>query len=203
MKNIFTFTVDSLTVNGHKFPAEYIPGKDGRVTIFVTLDETDADKDAVITVAADDPRYADVMAAINPDAAPTVADEPETPVEAVEPTQEEEPKAAAVEAAQDTDADAAKQTSENVQRNPKEARGPIPEKPFINTRIDGIGYSIFFNGEAKRTQIRFTSDANNRMIEAAVSAGFYYSPLTNTYNKKLTFRAYRAAVALAQSYDAA
>lgn len=171
MKNTFAFTVDSLTVKGHVFPAEYIPG-DGKITIFVTLDENDADKDAVITVPADDPRYACIMAAINPNAAPAES-LPEMPAE------------------------------ECASRSPKEARDPIPEKLFINTRIDGTGYSIFFNGEAKRTQIRFTSDANSGMIEAAKTAGFYYSKLTDTFNRRLTFKAYRAALALAARFDAA
>lgn len=201
MKNTFAFTADSLTVKGHTFPAEYIPG-DGKITIFVTLDENDADKDAVIVVPADDPRYACIMAAINPNAAPAES-LPETPAEEAELAQEEAPNNADAPEEQRPAASAEQGTGESVPRNPKEAHGPVPEKPFINTRIDGTGYSIFFNGEAKRTQIHFTSDANNRMIEAAVSAGFYYSPLTDTYNKKLTFKAYRAAVALAQSYNAA
>ncbi len=199
MKTTFTFTADSLTVKGHTFPAEYIPG-DGKITIFVTLDANDADKDAVIVVPADDPRYDRIMAAVAPDAAPAEA-LPETPAEEAVPAREEASDADASDAT--PDAASVEQTSEETEPNsPKEAR-PVPEKPFINTRIDGTGYSIFFNGEAKRTQIRFTSDANNRMIEAAVSAGFYYSPHTDTYNKKLTFKAYRAAVALAETYNAA
>ena len=92
---------------------------------------------------------------------------------------------------------------EKPARDPKQARGAVPEKSFIGTRLDGAGYSIFFNGEAQRTQIRFAADADSRMIEAAKAAGFYYSPTSGTYNKKLTFKAYRAAVALTEQFNAA
>ena len=92
---------------------------------------------------------------------------------------------------------------EKPARDPKQARGAVPEKSFIGTRLDGAGYSIFFNGEAQRTQIRFAADADSRMIEAAKAAGFYYSPTSGTYNKKLTFKAYRTAVALTEQFNAA
>lgn len=216
MKNIFAFTADALTVNGHTFPAEYVVHEDKSVTIFVTLDADDADKDAVISVSADDPRHAAIIAAVSGESAPT--EEPEQ--NAAEQTAGIPAGYQAVvtntgnvvvaerhidlndneiqDAAEVQDA-----AEEKPARNPKQERGAVPEKSFIGTRLDGAGYSIFFNGEAQRTQIRFAADADSRMIEAAKAAGFYYSPTSGTYNKKLTFKAYRAAVALAEQFNAA
>lgn len=212
MKNIFAFTADTLTVNGHTFPAEYVVHEDKSVTIFVTLDADDADKDAVISVSADDPRHAAIIAAISGEPAP--AEEPEQ--NAVEQTagipvgyQATVTNTGNVVVAErhiylnDNEVQDADAAEEKPARDPKQARGAVPEKSFIGTRLDGAAYSIFFNGEAQRTQIRFAADADSRMIEAAKAAGFYYSPTSGTYNKKLTFKAYRAAVALTEQFNAA
>ena len=180
------------------------------MTIFVTLDADDADKDAVISVSADDPRHAAIIVAVSGEPAP--AEEPEQ--NAVEQTagipvgyQAVVTSAGNVVVAERhidlNDNEVQDAAEEKPARDPKQARGAVPEKSFIGTRLDGAGYSIFFNGEAQRTQIRFAADADSRMIEAAKAAGFYYSPTSGTYNKKLTFKAYRAAIALAEQFNAA
>ena len=81
--------------------------------------------------------------------------------------------------------------------SPVSAR-PIPEKTFSGTEITGNGWRIYFNPDLQRTQVILTA-ANRRMTDAVLSAGFFYSPRTGSYNKKLTFKAYRAAQALADS----
>lgn len=180
------------------------------MTIFVTLDADDADKDAVISVSADDPRHAAIIAAVSGESAP--AEEAEQ--NAAEQTagipagyRATVTSAGNVVVAERhidlNDNEVPDAAEEKPARDPKQARGAVPEKSFIGTRLDGAGYSIFFNGEAQRTQIRFAADADSRMIEAAKAAGFYYSPTSGTYNKKLTFKAYRAAIALAEQFNAA
>lgn len=210
MKNIFTFTAETLTVNGHTFPAEYVVHEDKSVTIFVTLDADDADKDAVISVSADDPRHAAIIAAVSSESVPAeeaeqnAADQPAGIPAGYRATVTSTGNVVVAERHIDlNDNEAPDAAEEKPARDPKQARGAVPEKSFIGTRLDGAGYSIFFNGEAQRTQIRFAADADSRMIEAAKAAGFYYSPTSGTYNKKLTFKAYRAAVALTEQFNAA
>lgn len=81
--------------------------------------------------------------------------------------------------------------------DPKATRGPVPEKDFVNDTIKGAGWSIVFDEWNQRTRVVCTDairDAARPIIEAA---GFYYSPRLNSWNKKLTHRAHRAALALA------
>ena len=77
----------------------------------------------------------------------------------------------------------------------------IPEKTFIGTAITGRGYAIIFDKATERTRV-ILSDPTNRKARAAIKeAGFYYSPSAKSWNRKLTFRAYRAANALAAQLD--
>lgn len=89
------------------------------------------------------------------------------------------------------------------ERDPKAARGPVPEKTFIGTTIEGKGWRIFFDGATERTRIILSDDAAPTVKAAVVEAGFYYSAKMGSYNKKLTFKAYRAAKKLAEQLNAA
>lgn len=82
--------------------------------------------------------------------------------------------------------------------DPKAARGPVPEKTFIGQTIQGAGWKIFFDGSAERTRVIFVSDPSVAVKKVVENAGFYYSAKMNSWNKKLTFKAYRAALALAK-----
>lgn len=79
----------------------------------------------------------------------------------------------------------------------KAARGPVPEKAFINTEITGRGWRIFFDGEENRTRVIFEKCPTKEVRQIVKDAGFYWAPNMGSWNKKLTFKAYRAAVALA------
>lgn len=81
---------------------------------------------------------------------------------------------------------------------------PVPEKTFIGETITGNGWRIYFSAELQRTQVFLdeSSPQIKRLTAATCDAGFYYSPRTQSYNKKLTFRAWRAAQALSQRLQA-
>ena len=85
----------------------------------------------------------------------------------------------------------------------KQARGPVPEKTFIGTSISGRGYSIVFDGGCNRTRVIVTDDVKEKARPIIEKAGFYYSAALDSWNKKLTFRAYRAAQALAAELEKA
>lgn len=83
--------------------------------------------------------------------------------------------------------------------SPKDAHGPVPEKTFIDTTIQGAGWRIHFDPATQRTRVFVDSNASVAFRRAIEQAGFCWSPSMQSFNKKLTFRAFRAAQALAQS----
>ena len=72
-------------------------------------------------------------------------------------------------------------------------------KIFIGSQISGDGFKIYFNPSTMRTEI---TTAKKSFQDDAINAGFYKS-YRGTYNKKLTWKAYRAAVKLAQKWTTA
>lgn len=83
--------------------------------------------------------------------------------------------------------------------SPKDAHGPVPEKTFIDTTIQGAGWRIHFDPSTQRTRVFIDSNASAAFRKSIEHAGFCWSPSMQSFNKKLTFRAFRAAQALAQS----
>lgn len=81
--------------------------------------------------------------------------------------------------------------------DPAPIRRPVPEKAFIGETIPGRGWRIFFDGEASRTRVIFDADPTAAARAALDKAGFYFSPNMQSFNKKLTHKAHRAALALA------
>ena len=195
----YTFAADSLTVcgphfpEGKSFPVRYeLQDRDemkrGQILpiihAFATLEDG---KEIKIDIPGDDEYYNDAATAMDDaeKAGCSASTEPDAadPVEAVE-----EPDAAdPVEAAEEPQEPAKERT--------------IPEKTFIGTAITGRGYAIIFDKATERTRV-ILSDPTNRKARAAIKeAGFYYSPSAKSWNRKLTFRAYRAANALAAQLD--
>ena len=160
--------------------------------------------------ASTEPDAADPVEAVEePDAADPVEPVEDAPEPAAEPSAEpaadtveavEEPNAAdTVEAVEEPDAADPVEAAEEPQEPAKERT--IPEKTFIGTAITGRGYAIIFDKATERTRV-ILSDPTNRKARAAIKeAGFYYSPSAKSWNRKLTFRAYRAANALAAQLD--
>lgn len=86
--------------------------------------------------------------------------------------------------------------------DPKAARAAAPEKTFAGTEIAGNGWKILFDADQQRTRIIFAdapTDAAKKVLDAA---GFFWSGRMQSWNKKLTFRAYRAAQFVAQELSA-
>ena len=207
----YTFAADSLTVcgphfpEGKSFPVRYeLQDRDemkrGQILpiihAFATLEDG---KEIKIDIPGDDEYYNDAATAMDDaeKAGCSASTEPDAadPVEAVE-----EPDAAdPVEAVEEPDAADPVEAAEEPQEPAKERT--IPEKTFIGTAITGRGYAIIFDKATERTRV-ILSDPTNRKARAAIKeAGFYYSPSAKSWNRKLTFRAYRAANALAAQLD--
>lgn len=70
---------------------------------------------------------------------------------------------------------------------------------FIGETITGNGWKILFDSETARTRVMFDEEPTDAARSAVENAGFYYSPYMNSYNKKLTKKAHRAALALADT----
>lgn len=83
-------------------------------------------------------------------------------------------------------------------RDPKQARGPVPDKLFVGMEIKGKGWKIVFDGGYDRTRVIFKCRPSEAAREAVKAAGFYWSPALESWNKKLTHKAFRAAQELAQ-----
>lgn len=166
-----TFTRNSLTVDGITRPAEYSVTPAGTVFVFVNLDVDGQARKVRIKIPADDPRYSDALAAAQePEQA-----QPEQPAD-VEPEQPQE---------------------EQPARDPKQARGPVPDKAFIGLEIKGKGWKIVFDGSYDRTRVIFKRKPSNAAREALDKHGFFWSPAMQSWNKKLTHKAFRAAQELA------
>ena len=177
MKTVFTFTADSITVKGKTFPAEYSVTPSGSVFVFVQ--EEGKPEKTRIRFNPDHAQQADALAAARnekPAADPAPAAVEETPAA---PAADPVPVA-----------------------DGKATRGPVPEKTFIGESITGNGWKILFDGETSRTRIIFESKPTGAARAALDKAGFYFSAAMNSWNKKLTFKAYRAAQALAGELSA-
>ena len=189
----YKFTANTLTIGEKVFPARYELQDDAdmkrgqlypTVHIWATVDE----KAVLIDVPADDPEYYAALKACQE--APADHSTEEAPAQA----EEEAPQAQ-----EETPADHS--TEEAPARDPKQARGPIPEKTFAGTSINGARYKILFDDVAQRTRVIIPQEHRDALRAAVEKAGFYYSPILDSWNKKLTFKAYRAAQALALELD--
>lgn len=174
-----TFTRDSLTIDGITRPAEYSVTPAGTVFVFVAVDVDGQERKVRIKIPADDPRHAAALAA---------AQEPEQ-AQPEQPAQPEPEQAQPEQPAQPE--------SEQPARDPKQARGPVPDKAFIGLEIKGKGWKIVFDGSYDRTRVIFKRKPSSAAREALDKHGFFWSPAMQSWNKKLTHKAFRAAQALA------
>ena len=182
----FDFTNDTITCAGRTFPVKFSVAPSGSVMVFVTM--PDRSEPARVRFTPGDEAYPAALAAAKgelsgeftqPEEAAPVEIEQPAPVEAA-PVEIEQP--APVEAA----------PVEVEQPTPR----TIPEKTFIGETITGKGWRILFDGETQRTRVCFDAAPTDAARAAVEKAGFYFSAALNSYNKKLTFKAHRAAVAL-------
>lgn len=89
------------------------------------------------------------------------------------------------------------QPQQEQERDPKQARGPVPEKTWIGTSIQGMGWKIEFCPIMERTRLIFDRIPTKEAREMVKAAGFAWSPKMGSWNKGLNWKAYRAAQKLA------
>ena len=78
----------------------------------------------------------------------------------------------------------------------KQAHGEVPEKLWIGSELTGKSWRILFDGDAGKTRVIFDRVPSQGVREAVKAAGFYWSPSMKSWNKGLTWKAFRAAQAL-------
>ena len=169
---MFNFKKSSFSVGGKIFPARYEIDGEGAVIVHAAVHGIDSEW-VTIRFPADHEEHAAALRA---------ATAPEGP-------EREEPAAVTI-------------IGNPYQDNPKQAHGPVPEKTFIGERIRGNGWQIYFDGKADRTRVIFEREPAEAAVKAVTKAGFYYSENTHSFNKKLTFKAYRAALQLSKKLSA-
>lgn len=77
------------------------------------------------------------------------------------------------------------------------------ERPdWMNTRIRGKGWVIDFDEQSQRTMVTIIGDITRKLKKALTDNKFTFAPSTRTYNKKLSWKAYRAALKLADTLRA-
>lgn len=204
----FDFTANTITCAGRTFPVKYSVTPSGSVMVFVTM--PDSDKPARVRFTPKDEAYPAALAAAKGELS-GIYDQPETPanepapVEIEQPAEEaahvEEPaeerpeiisspvEAAPVEIEQPAEEPAPVEVEQPTPR-------PVPEKTFIGETISGKGWRILFDADTQRTRVCFDSAPSDAARAVVEKAGFYFSAALNSWNKKLTFKAHRAAVAL-------
>lgn len=182
-ENTCTFTPDTMTIDNQDFPASYAvpPHGDGSVFVFVTVQG----KQIRIRIAPEDPRHAAALAAAQGYTAST--SEPANGVIVAETHIDITRKAEPVQ----------EQPQEEPASDPKQARGPVPDKAWIGTSIQGNGWKIEFCPVMERTRLIFDKVPTKEARELVKAAGFAWSPKMGSWNKRLTWKAYRAAQQLA------
>ena len=85
----------------------------------------------------------------------------------------------------------------------KPARGPGRPLDFIGQILSGDGWQIVFDTELQRTRVILSEAVREKAAPLAEQAGFYYSVNTDSWHKKLSHKAHRAAEALAEKLRAA
>lgn len=114
-----------------------------------------------------------------------------------------QPKAKAAVPAKPVAKAEAKPAAQPAKPEAKPAPVAIPaDNAWIGTVIKGNGWNIAFDEAAQRTRVLFQAAPSAKQKAAIDAAGFYWSNATNSWNKKLTRKAYRAAMALAETLNA-
>ena len=227
--NTYTFSPKTMTCNGHTYTVEYCLQPSGVVTVFVQLDDRQAriridrkmPEYAAARAAAEEARDAwNADTPVNPaeedytimskdgvviaQCSHHSADIPAPVPERAEIISPADPAPTAP--ADDIPAPAPER-AEIISpvapaADPKAARAAAPEKTFAGTEIAGNGWKILFDADQQRTRIIFAADPTDAAKKVLDAAGFFYSGRMQSWNKKLTFRAYRAAQFVAQELNA-
>ena len=134
---------------------------------------------------------------------PEAAAEPAKPVEAkaAKPAKQAKPAKPAKQAK--PAAEPAKPVAKAAAKPAEPAKPVVPaDNAWIGTAIEGKGWRIAFDEATQRTRVIFAADPSAKQKAAIDAAGFFWSNTTKSWNKKLTRKAYRAAVALSETLNA-
>lgn len=220
-----TFSAHTIAAQDRIFPVEYSILPDETVIAFLSMSDGEKTTNVRIKVAADHAQYSQALAAAKEEreereqvraaariAQEQTAEEPEQVksisqnADAAQAIINEFCPASAVdpEPADQEPAPEAEQPEEEPEEQPeapaddaKKARGPVPKKEFVGLEIKGKGWKIAFDGSYGRTRVIFKRMPSDRVREAVKAAGFFWSPVMKSWNKKLTFKAFMAAQDLA------
>lgn len=108
---------------------------------------------------------------------------------------------AAAKAARDADPAAAVKAEPTIAAPAQDAAQTVA-KPWIGTTITGKGWNIAFDEQAQRTRVLFQVQPTAAQKAAIENAGFFWSNQLQSWNKKLTCKAHRAAQELAAALNA-
>lgn len=171
MNNVI-FSRESITIGADVLPVISAAIDGGNIILTVSAQIDGARRILRITIAQDDASYSEAYLAYFAEEKPD-----QEPEEKPEEDPTDEPKEAPEEAPEET---------------------PVkPDKYFIGLTITGKTYRIVFDGDANRTRVIFKIPPRDEIKKALESAKFFWSPTMKSWNKKLTFKAFRAAQALA------
>lgn len=197
------------------------PGESGYAAALIAANQerTAAGKDMLIPAGIDPEIEKAVRAALDggqieaeaetDQAAPeTVQEAPETAAP-VQDTRETESAPEKANNAHETEPDQAETTPAQTEpdqtttetETEKPARA-VPEKSFIGTTITGRGFRIYFDPAAGKTRVIFDKVPPVATRDAVKAAGFWWSPALKSWNKGLTWKAYRAAIRLVDQLSA-
>ena len=207
----WSFAPKSITVNGQCFDAGYSIAKGGDVYVFAQVGEMPVR----IHVGKDMPEYADCLAAAKLAREESAAEAPAAPAPAPAPapvdapakperkTRKAKPAPAAENPAPAVEAPAPAPVAVTVPASaPVNAAAPIGDKSFVGTTITGKGWNITFDEQTQRTRVLFQAQPTQAQLDAINAAGFYWSAVMGSFNKKLSCKAYRAAQQLAATLNA-
>jgi len=199
---VLTFTAHTIAVNGREFPVEYAINPNGRVTAFVDMCSDSKPVKVKIALECDHPNYAAALAAAQQErdernaqrAAAASAPDPEPSTAA--PAMPAEVQAVFDEFAVSPERLEAAELEDQKQAAKTKRKASVTVRPddrkfeFIGMEIKGNGWKITFDGNYDRTRVIFKKRPSDTVRAAVKAAGFYWSPVLKSWNKKLTRKAY-------------
>ncbi len=198
---VYTFAADSMTVHGRTYEARYSCTPTGHVYVFTSLPLSEGQIIPVrLHFAPEMPMYdaalkaakAAKAAPVNPhDPTLTKAQPAAAPAAQDKPAPAKQPKA---------EKPAAKAEKPAAAKQPKSE--PLTVANYVGKTVVGDGWKIAFDATAQRTRVTFAKDPTPAQKQAIDAAGFYWSAAMGSFNKKLTAKAFRAAMALADTLQA-
>lgn len=218
----YTFGADTMTVLGRTYDARYSCTPKGHVYVFTSLPIAEGDAAQAVPVrlhfAPEMPMYAAAykaakaakVAPLNPHD-PTAPKEPSADAAPKAPAKQEKPAKAQPKAAKPAPKAQPKAEKPAAKAPAKPAAKPAAKQPeaealtaanYVGKCIVGDGWKIAFDADAQRTRVTFAKQATLAQKQAVDDAGFYWSAAMGSFNKKLTTKAFRAAMALADTLKA-